>query len=521
MYALARLEWEFLRNNVLEICRSPLRLALWGGYGILLLGAGAYRLHASLSAAPETPLLTPALATAIGGAILAMFGGSVACYAIGQIGAFRSRAEALLFVNVGLSSQMIATWLQARKLISTLSRWLWTIILNFVIFLPAHARGGELARGFAASILTAMVVMSVEIPVFLLGRMKFGMLFVISGAFATLVGFFYLVLGLGATLGNDTLVSILTRLPFTPATPVFTLIDGPIGYLAAYAALPFVFSLSVFALGHDAIPELYSASVRWFSIVSRRRSLTQNVHFNRHREMFTHRFVGSGPLVLIWKDWLAFRRRRGGTLVWLLLFAISLTLGTTMAALATQTHHESDGWALLSVMSAFIYFVPLFASIGLADDIGKPLFWMTTPSLVAALMAWTFARSWRGALIVGAAPLVAGVGMGDRTAVLLSVPLTVVLWFSLTAVGVFIYALFPSRFDARGPLFFVRLFVAFALLVPGLFVFTAAVIAYHNFFAALISTGVTFALEAALCLILAATLLQQNGAGVALLKRAS
>jgi hypothetical protein len=146
---------------------------------------------------------------------------------------------------------------------------------------------------------------------------------------------------------------------------------------------------------------------------------------------------------------------------------------------------------------------------------------MTTPSLVAALIAWTFARSWRGALIVGTAPFVAGLGMGDRTAALVSFPLSLTLWFSLTAVGVFIYALFPSRFDARGPLFFVRLFVAFALLVPGLFVFTAAIIAYHNVFASLITTAVTLALEATLCLIFAATLLQQNGAGVALLERAS
>jgi hypothetical protein len=334
------------------------------GYGLFLLGAGAFRLHNSLSATTQTPLLTPSLAVAIGGAILAMFGGSVVCYALGQVGAFRSRSEALLFVNVGLSSQTIATWLQARKLLSTLSRWLWTIILNFVIFLPPHARGGELARGFVASILTAMVVMSIEIPVFLLGRTKFGRLFVISGAISVAAGLFYLVLGLGATLENDVLSAMLARLPFTPAGAVFALIDGPVSLLLAYAALPLLFSLSILALGHDAIPELYGASVRWFTTAGRHRSLSPKAHFNRHRELFTHRFVGSGPLVLIWKDWLAFRRRRAATLVWLVLFAISATLGTTMAALSAQTHHESDGWALLAVMSAFTYFVPLFASFG-------------------------------------------------------------------------------------------------------------------------------------------------------------
>jgi hypothetical protein len=88
-------------------------------------------------------------------------------------------------------------------------------------------------------------------------------------------------------------------------------------------------------------------------------------------------------------------------------------------------------------------------------------------------------------------------------------------------IGVFVYSLLPSRFDARGPLFFVRLFVAFALLVPGLFVCAAGLMVTHNPLAAMVATGVTLALEAALCLILAASLLQQNGAGIAMLERAS
>jgi hypothetical protein len=521
MTALVRLEWDFFYNNLREIWRSPTRLALWTAYGIFLLFAGVFRVHATLSGPTAEPLLSAPLACAIAGAIIAMIGGSTITFALGNVGAFRSRAEALLFVNVGLSSRTIAFWLQVRKLLSSLSRWLWTIVINFVIFLPQHARGGELARGFFASILAAMLVMSLEIPVFLLGRMKYGMLLVIAGAFVACAGLAYMLLGLGAALGNEFLEGILGALAFNPAGIVFALLEGPSYAMTLFAALPLLVSLSMLVLGRDAIPEFYAASVRWFTAAERRQSMTQEVQFTHHREFFAHGFVAPGPLVLIWKDWLAFRRRRGGTLVWLVLLAISLALGTTMTALAAQTHHEKDGWTLLLVMSAFVYFVPLFASVGLADDVGKPLFWMTTRSLVAALTAWTFARSWRGAIVVSAAPLVAGLGMNDRGAVILSVPIAVTLWFSLNAVGVFVYALFPSRFDARGPLFFVRLFVAFALLVPGLFVCAATLIVTRNPLAAMVASGVTLALEAALCLILAASLLQQNGAGVAMLERAS
>ncbi|HEY0797867.1 MAG TPA: putative ABC exporter domain-containing protein [Candidatus Baltobacteraceae bacterium] len=520
MSALLSLEWQFLRNNFLEILRSPSRLALWLGYALVLLTAGAFRLHATLGAEAPSGLLSPALACAVGGAVLAMLGGSIVNYALGHVGAFRSRSEALLFANAGLSSQTITAWLQVRKLFASLSRWIWTIVLNFVIFLPAHARPNELARGFLASVIAAMLVMALEIPVFLLGRMKFGVLLVVAGAVAAFVGLGYLLLGLGAALGSQFINALLVLLPYTPASTVFALVRGSELDLAIFATLPFLISLSIFGLGRDAVPELSAASVRWFTSVERRHG-TSFTDYSGLQENRKFGWIPPGPFVLLWKDWMAFRRRRGATLAWLVVLSISLALGSTMAALTAQTHRESDGWALLSVMSAFVYFVPLFASIELADDVGKPLFWMTSSSLVAALAAWTLARSWRGAIVVAAAPLVAGLGMGDHQAAAISVPITVTLWFSLNAIGVFVYSLFPSRFDARGPLFFVRLFVAFALLIPGLLVFASSVIATHSLFLAMLSGCLTYAIEAALCLFFSAALLSQNGAGTAMLERAS
>jgi hypothetical protein len=91
---------------------------------------------------------------------------------------------------------------------------------------------------------------------------------------------------------------------------------------------------------------------------------------------------------------------------------------------------------------------------------------MTTLSLRARLLIWACARSWRGALIVDAALLVASLGMGDVAAIAPALCAATILWFSLNAMGVLIYALFPYRFDDQGPLFFVRLVAAIALLTP-------------------------------------------------------
>src|SRR5260370_7001311 len=138
MRALLLLECSLLKNTFFEILRSPLRLTLWFVYIGTLLIAGSLRIHATSSMHNSLHLLTPQLACSFGGAFLAVFGGTIVYHALGNVRAFHAPIEALLTCNAGISSRIIIAWLQITKLLSMSTRWIWTIALNFIIFLPNH-----------------------------------------------------------------------------------------------------------------------------------------------------------------------------------------------------------------------------------------------------------------------------------------------------------------------------------------------------------------------------------------------
>ena len=161
MRALFLLELTVAKNNICRMLRSPLRLTLWTVYIGFLLIAGFFRIHASTRYPTPSSIVSPALASAFGGVYLAALGGSIAYHAFGNVKAFRSRAEALLFSNAGLSSRTITIWLQSCKLISLVTRWIWTIALNFIIFSSTHVARGELLRGFITSIAGAALLLAI------------------------------------------------------------------------------------------------------------------------------------------------------------------------------------------------------------------------------------------------------------------------------------------------------------------------------------------------------------------------
>jgi hypothetical protein len=466
MRALLLLELAFAKNNLLVLSRSPLRLILWSLYiGILLVGV-FLRVRAAAHHSIASAFLSAGLASAFGGVYLAAFGGSVAYHALGNIKAFRSRAEALFFSNAGLSARVITMWLQFCRLLSLMTRWIWTIALNFIIFSPNDVSGNELMRGFAASIAGAALLIALELPAFLLGKKKFGVLLIIGGVITAIIGVSCMLLGLASADGNGMSKAVLTSLPCDSGVMVLMLLHGSPIVLTVFLLLPLIVCLTLVPLAADAVPELYAASLHSFEVFKRNRSATLGAVFEHDGKWREQGWVPAGAFVLLWKEWSGFRRRRLAWLLWSVMLGLAIGTSLCMVGLARYTHHEADGWSLLGLIGAFVFLVPLFASIGLADDVGKPLFWMTMRSLRAHLLLWTCARSWRGAVVVGVALLIAAMGMGDRGAALLLPPAAVILWFSLNAMGVLIYALFPNRFDEHGPLFFVRLLAAMMLLTP-------------------------------------------------------
>jgi len=518
MRALILLETAVAKNNVLRIMRSPLRLTLWVFYVGFLLIAGFLRLRAPAQYPTPSSFLSSPLACAFGGVYLAALGACVAYHALGNVKAFRSRGEALLFSNAGLSSRTIALWLQTCKLLSLATRWIWTIALNFIIFSPHHVQRGELLRGFTASIAGAALLIAIEIPAFLLGRMRLGRLLAAGGVITAIIGAAYMLLGLAAAEGNRTDAAIVAALPLQPGTAVIAFLHGPPAALATFILLPFLVSLALVPLSADAVPELYDASIRLFEVFKRNRSATLGAVFEHDRTKRKQGWVPAGAFVLLWKEWLAFRRRRLAWLLWSAMFTLAVGMGACMASLAHNTHHEADGWALLSLVAAFVFLVPLFASIGLADDVRKPLFWMTTRSLRAALFIWACARSWRGAIIVDATLWIAAINMGDTRAALLLPPAGAILWFSLNAMGILIYALFPNRFDEHGPIFLLRMLAAIALLAPCITLMLIAASLHQNAEAVIFYACLTLMLEALASLEVAALLLRRNSGAYSLIE---
>lgn len=512
MRALLLLETAVVKNNLLRLVRSPLRLTLWSLYIAALVIGSFLRVHAGAHYQSALSLLSPSLATAFAGAYLGVLGCSIAYHALGHLKAFRSPAEALLFTNAGLSSRTITLWLQACKLFALITRWFWVIALNVIIFSPEGVAPNDLMRCFIASIAGAALLLAIEIPAFLLGRTRFGRLVAAAGLLIAIGGVAYMLLGLAAADGNRPAAAIVTALAFDPGPTVAGLLRGSPERLTFFLFSPLIVSLALVALGADAVPELYAASLHAFEIFKRNRSATLGAVFEYDQKKRRQGWVPSGAFVLLWKEWLAFCRRRWARLMWSALLALAIGTGVCMGGIARQTHHETEGWALLWLISAFAFLVPLFASIGLADDVAKPIFWMTTRSLRASLLIWTFARSWRGAILVDTLLVVAAACMGDRVAALLLPPAGAALWFSLNAMGILIYALFPNRFDEHGPVYLVRMLAAIALLVPCAIVASTAALLKQSTEITVLYASLALLFEAVAALEIAALRLKHNSA---------
>jgi hypothetical protein len=95
-------------------------------------------------------------------------------------------------------------------------------------------------------------------------------------------------------------------------------------------------------------------------------------------------------------------------------------------------------------------------------------------------------------------------------------PAGATLWFSLNAMGILIYALFPNRFDEHGPLFLVRMLAVIALLAPCVTLALIATLLKQNAESVLFYVCLTLVLEALGSLEIAAVRLRYNSSGYSL-----
>ena len=255
-----------------------------------------------------------ALFTAFGAAFVAMIGGASVYHALGSVIAFRSRAEPLLLANTGITSEETVRFLQLRKLLAPITRFLWTIVLNFLVLTPPQASRGQVSRVFLASILLAAIISTLEDPHVLAGTARLQVADRDRRLADRAAGHVLRLRGAGA---------LDARQHHTPGPQtagsgrlVGAIMNGDGGALWTLALVVAILMGLAFSLGEDVLPELYGVATKMFEKFERARSATHGVEFVDEAVDSTH--IPPGVLALLWKSWIGFRRQRGA-FAWLLL----------------------------------------------------------------------------------------------------------------------------------------------------------------------------------------------------------
>jgi hypothetical protein len=518
MGALAYLDLRYLRNQIATILRSPGRLAIWLPY-LAVLGYFAYSRAANAGNARHAfsyGELSHPMATTIGGAYLALLGLTLLRSGASRVASFRSPAEAVLFINAGISSGALVLWLQIRRFLSAGPRWLSALVIWIVALAPGNAGIGELGRLFLASLIAAASLAMLELPMFLAQRRGAGSPVVAAGWIAIAFAFVYTIASVAAMLGDGNIApAVLGALHLDPGAAAFALVDGPPITIVAFAAVPLLLVAISPPLGRDAIPELYQATLERLALRERMRGGGRHAtHIIRASDGAR---IPSGALALFWKDWIAARRRRYGLWPVPIFFALWAALGA-VAALAGQ-EDPSLTYALLGFAGVYVAFVPIFVSSGLAAEISNPLWWLSHSSIRARLGVWTLARSWRGAVALAALPLTAGVLTHNAALVLGALPAALAAWWSLHGLGLLFYVAFPNRSDLRGPVTFLRIIAVAPYLTPPTILAIAVIVLSRSPVAGIAAALTLLVLQGALALEFAGRRIEANGVALATLER--
>ncbi|GAC1497955.1 MAG: hypothetical protein NVS1B2_20440 [Vulcanimicrobiaceae bacterium] len=506
MRALAYLEWRYLRHQVAAIVRSPLRLTVWIPYTLLLAYAIVVRFASPHAALPTSVRLDAHHMTGAAGAYLVALGIAILAAASGRVAAFRLPAEAVLCSNAGLAPLTIVLWLQIRRLAIAFPRYVGVIAYALVV-LPHATDPGEAARSLVATLLLAAVTLGTELPVFLLARGRLQNVGRIAGVALAASGVWFAARGF--VFADD--ASPLDGIGVDPGLLASAVIAGTLPAIFTLVALLALATLATAMLAGDALPEIYATTLAPLGNGSSSRAV--GPQDGRPR-------VPRGALAMIWKDWIGFKRVRGN--VWFLLVAGAFWLGCGLAAGVYDAQTRGSLVASLIGTSTVTIFVitPASAAATVATDLGKPLFWLSRSPLRARIAAWTFARTWRGATAIALGPLGAGAVAHDvRFA--LTVPIVFGAFWALQALGVGLYAVFPSAVDSRGPIVLLRLFVSVLFAAPATLVALGIAAWLANDVLAIAGAAVTLALQGWAVIELATLRLAERGTTFATIARST
>jgi hypothetical protein len=394
---------------------------------------------------------------------------------------FSSPADARFLAGSPLSPRAVVLWLQLRKLLNP--RLVFGILVGTAVLSFYSVPTGS-ALTFQVSLIAAVLgVLGLQLPLFLLRRKMPGVPWTALSWLVVLSGLAMAAIGFGQGVGFRGLPSGWVALASAPpGTLVAAAISGDLLALAGLIVImATTVALTVFVAG-DSYPELWEASRRRFALVQvvRRRGvmsgsdarralrearadLDPNPQPPRHVVSVQGTRVPAGSMTVLWKEWLALRRRRGGVglLVGLLLasFVAGVVAGVALA------HSERTVVGVIAGVAFPFALLSAYFRVSLATDLRNPLWWLSPAGLMQRLAMWALAGILPSFVIIGA-----GIGAALLIAnPVLALPVLAALFtflWTMRMIGLAVYSILPSNLDMAGPGMAIRAMAMYILSAP-------------------------------------------------------
>jgi hypothetical protein len=535
--ALWWLDFTAFLHRLRHILREPKRLWTWAFFVIWLVMVAAGRILGGRQAQNSLGFAAagPVVGALIPAAFILILGLVWQAAARRAPAALSSPADGHFLLSSDIPPRVVVLWLQLRQAWG-LSR---AVLLNAVIWLAillpsAGVTIPGVLKGMLAILLAALLLYGIRLPLFVLSRRHPRLPVAAAGiaiaviAGAALLDQVYRAVG---TPGNFAAALTRDRVALPVGATVASAVGGNWGALLLLLVLAvLVTALSVY-VAQDCYPEIWESSNRAFAV----RRLARRGRFGgadlrsalseagapvrkRARAAVISSQGGrvpGGSWVLLWKEWLAFRRSAGGLRVagaWLLGAAIA-------GALVGEFALRQGGPGVEGVIVGFAIYPALFLStasgISLAADIRRPIWWLSDEPLIARIAVWTVATSVKGIALITVGLIAASMTSNTLATTMAAVPLAAAAVWLLRVIGLTVYSLMPSQTDLRGPGAALRLLVTFVLLFPAAAVAGAFGAVAGSGTVAFVAGTLAAIGEGILLLVFASSRLRGNGLAVA------
>jgi hypothetical protein len=192
----------------------------------------------------------------------------------------------------------------------------------------------------------------------------------------------------------------------------------------------------------------------------------------------------------------------------------AVVVGAIVGALL-QTGEDQLAASIAILGGSGLLMFNVYAGLRLGAELRNPIWWLSSASLRARLLAWTAAGTLRQAIPASLGTAVALFVAGQYDLMLASaVALPAGTW-ALRVVALVSYALVPSGSDLRGPARLLRVLLFQVCAVPPLLVAVVVALATRSVAAACLAAAAVVLGEGWLLLELASWLVRRNGVAYA------